>query len=220
MLQEMVRMTKLTGAPSIWHMLILPIIVSGTLCCCSNAKEIKIQRTNVKMNGVSDADLLSIPLNSEISSVDISDSPSITADGVGHLTRIRKLEELYLVRSSVDDRIASELSKCAGLTFLNVKGSPLGDEGLAAIAALTELRQLHVNECPNISDKGIAKLVVLRKLKILNLDGNRGVTDASVGHLCQIKALEYVRLVDTAVSTDGVNTLREKGIDVAYGDDE
>ena len=107
----------------------------------------------------------------------------------------------------------AELALLAGVApqtyTLNLAGAKITDKGLAALAPLKNLTQLHL-ENSTVTDAGLAPLSGLTRLDYLNVYGT-GITDAGLAHLKGLKNLGKLYLWNTKVSYDAAKSL-EKAI--------
>ncbi len=71
-------------------------------------------------------------------------------------------------------------------------GGPVGDEGLALLAGLTELKYLDVSDGSKCTDNGIVQLRGLKQLEALILQGE--FTDKALRHLVKLQALQRIVL--------------------------
>ncbi len=115
----------------------------------------------------------------------------------------------------------AELALLAGVApqtyTLNLAGSKMTDQGLAALSSLANLTQLHL-ENSSVTDAGLAHLSRLARLHYLNLYGT-GITDAGLAHLKDLKHLGKLYLWNTKVSYDAARSLEKEipGLQVNLG---
>jgi hypothetical protein len=95
-------------------------------------------------------------------------SGDITDEAIPELTAFRHLEKLDLTATKVT---GVGLKVFTGLQELDLKYSPVTDEGLKEIATLSRLQKLNLTRA-RITDAGLGQLVTLRNLKELQLSGN------------------------------------------------
>ncbi|WP_163381496.1 c-type cytochrome domain-containing protein [Cyclobacterium sp. SYSU L10401] len=93
------------------------------------------------------------------------------------------------------------------VTWLDVKDTPLTDEGLAAIGKFKNLTRLRA-EKTDISDAGLAHLKDLQYLESLNIYGT-SVTDEGLASLENLENLRRLYAWDTQVSKEGAARLQE-----------
>jgi hypothetical protein len=102
--------------------------------------------------------------------------------GVGHLTGLPLLEELYVGNTAVDDAVTGVLAGAPRLRVLDLSYNPIGDAGVKRLRRLP-LRALHLFDT--------------------------AVTDRSVKFLTQMPTLEEIDLSETAVTPRGLSRLRK-----------
>lgn len=91
---------------------------------------------------------------------------------------------------------------------LNLAGAKPTDAGLAPLAGLKNLAELHL-ERATITDAGLAHVKGLANLQYLNLYGT-GITDAGLPNLKDLKHLERLYLWQTKVSYDPAMALEKE----------
>jgi hypothetical protein len=99
----------------------------------------------------------------------------------------------------------------AGLTSLrklNLWRVPITDAGVASLAGLIKLEWLNLDNTQFFSDAGLVHLKDLKQLSFLHL-GSTAVTDAGMSQLAGLTSLEDLKVTRTAVTEDGVASLRE-----------
>lgn len=92
------------------------------------------------------------------------------------------------------------------IVWLNLAGTQVTDDGLAALADLPNLRMLHLEKTA-ISDAGLAHVIKCAELTYLNLYGTK-ITDAGLGQIASLKKLQKLYLWQTAVTDAGVKALK------------
>ena len=105
---------------------------------------------------------------------------------LAHLGEISTLEILTMWSDRITDAGVAHLQKLKSLQYL-VLGAQLGDEGLAHLAGLTELRFMAIHGS-EISDAGMVHLARLTNLQVLGLDSTR-ISDEGVAHLTGLTKL-------------------------------
>ncbi len=93
----------------------------------------------------------------------------------------RKLTQLMLEGTQVDDAFADKLGKLTRLVELDLSGTRIGDPMLPAVGRLSGLESLWLNDT-HVTDAGIVSLARLRKLEYLDVS-NTKVTPAGVEKL-------------------------------------
>ncbi len=99
--------------------------------------------------------------------------------------------------TEVNRRLLPDIGRQAGLRKLNLCGTlELDDGGLAAIAGLSELEELILDET-SVTDDGLRHLASLSRLKKLSLYAAHGVTGGGFEHLAALGELEVLDLSAT-----------------------
>lgn len=123
------------------------------------------------------------------------------------------LQVTLSAKDSVDvvlQRLATDFSE--QITWLDVKDTPLTDEGLVAVGKMKNLTRLRV-EKTSISDAGLAHLAELEYLESLNLYGTE-VSDAGLEHLAGLPNLRRLYAWETQISPEGAAAFNEEGSQV------
>ena len=147
---------------------------------------------------------------------------ALRAAGYG-IDRIAQDVELLRVtavnlRSAVGDEEMKHLLPVAEqITWLDLAGTRVGNEGMAVVARMPNLTRLSLQRTA-VGDEGLRRLAGLRNLEYLNLFGSQ-VGDAGLGQLAGLRALKTVYLWQTRVSAEGVARLEAAlpGVKVILG---
>ena len=91
------------------------------------------------------------------------------------------------------------------MVWLNLRGTKVTDAGLAHLANIKSLTQLHL-ERTAVTDAGLAHLSGLENLEYLNLYGTQ-ITDAGLAHLQNLKKLKKLYVWQTGVTKAGAEQL-------------
>ncbi len=97
------------------------------------------------------------------------------------------------------------------IRWLDLGGTSVTDDGLAALAAMHGLERLHLDQT-RIADPGLVRLSSLRQMEYLNLRGT-AVTDAGMGALRALPRLRSLYLWQTAVTPAASRALGEALVD-------
>lgn len=113
-------------------------------------------------------------------------------EGVGAVVAtIPKLESLWLGGTGLVDKDLGEISKLSTLRVLNLSAAELTDAGLVFVNDLSELDELYLGSCMNLTDEGLAHLSGLTKLTYLDLmDSN--LNGSGLMHLAPLTSLELI----------------------------
>lgn len=100
----------------------------------------------------------------------------------------------------LDDQIAAVRAGEADAIVLRHRS--IGDDQLARIAALDDLRRLILGRT-TITNEGLAHLAGHRRLEALRLSSDR-ITDPGLAHLADCPALRHLILFDTPITDDAL----------------
>lgn len=150
----------------------------------------------------------------------------LTDDDLGHVRRLKFLEELWLTDSTITDGGLKQIAGMTQLTSLGLQGTSVTDAGMVHLAKLNQLEHLylgqtnitdagleHVGRLTSlkqlrlgstcISDVGLKKLAKLTNLRLLFIERTR-ITDAGLVHLKDMKRLRHLYMHDNDVSDEGL----------------
>jgi hypothetical protein len=100
-----------------------------------------------------------------------------------------------------------QLAPCRQLRALAFIDGRLTDDGLAKLAALSQVEHLTLNGNPALTDAGIAALARLKQLRTLRL-GRTPITDAALARLVELRKLESLEVTGCPnITAAGVGTL-------------
>ena len=126
---------------------------------------------------------------------------TITAEGLVHLTRLGRLEEL-IAWESVSDAELAPLKELTNLGTLDLSYTEITDAGLVHLKNLTNLRRLDLAGT-KVRGDGLANLTRLANLEWLSLI-NTQASDAGLSHLKGMPNLKFLSLALTKISDAGV----------------
>lgn len=129
----------------------------------------------------------------------------IPLKSVQQIARFRKLKSLVLRETKLDDAAVKLLITLPELTRLEIYGSHISDEGLAAIATCSRLERL-VIASGFLTEKGAQHLPKLTQLKHLTLM-SQGVGDEAMRHVGAMKQLTSLSLAHAPLTNAGVASL-------------
>jgi Planctomycete cytochrome C/Leucine Rich repeat len=115
---------------------------------------------------------------------------------------------LNVAKDFADANLAPLAPVADKIVSLDLARTKVTDAGLAAIAAMKNLRELHL-ENTTVSDAGLDQLKGLTALEYLNLYGTK-VTDAGIQKLAGLSKLKSLYLWQTGVTKGGVAQLKAK----------
>ena len=107
-----------------------------------------------------------------------------------------------------DAELAKFAPIAARMSEMNLARSKVTDAGLAAIAAMPQLKKLHLQNTV-VTDAGIDHLTGLAQLEYLNLF-NTKVTDAALAKLEKLPALKHLYVWETGVTKPAAEALHAK----------
>lgn len=128
-------------------------------------------------------------------------------DGVKHLGKMTRLENLELCQTKASDGRLDFLAGLTGLRRLRLDGFPLDPKSLGALAKLEKLELLYLDETP-FDDGGAAAIRGLVELRYLSLNSTR-VTDAGTAHWGKLVKLELLGLNKTAVTDKTLEVVKD-----------
>lgn len=151
----------------------------------------------------------------------------ITDDAVAQLAGMESLGALYLAGTSVTDQSMSAIRKIPNLKHLNLMNTSVTADGISQLSdhpslqnmefdgdVLTDEAVAHINAMPGIGFLGLkdfnndqlSRLEGLKKVQALSLTAP---TDEVLPFILQLNQLNYLSLVDSELSADSVETIRE-----------
>ncbi|MBI1310478.1 SUMF1/EgtB/PvdO family nonheme iron enzyme [bacterium] len=157
------------------------------------------------------------------------DGQGITDEGLRRLPSLKQLEKLQLAGTSSQGLILEHFSdsplrtfSCSGLTDqgarllgsfdqlrdLSLDGSPITGEGLSAIAALSWLDRLSLQNCASLRDADFAVLGNLYDLRTAQLQ-HTSAGDAAVTGLTRLNNLRELQIGSEKLSDAGVRRICE-----------
>jgi serine/threonine protein kinase len=140
-------------------------------------------------SGLDDAGLANLAVCRKLRSINISE-PLVTAEWLKHLQSSNALQTLRLEYTGVDDRLWPLLSRWSNLTQLHLYGCrQLSDAGLSSLPRLPNLNSFQIG-ATQLTDAGL-RLVADRcpNLTELGIDQDDGETDRTLSPLSQFPKL-------------------------------
>jgi hypothetical protein len=127
-------------------------------------------------------------------------------EAIGQLTGLR---ELILEAGRAGDAEARRLAGLPAIERLVLRYSPLTDDGFAALATATSLRDLNVPQAA-CTAAGLQPLTALPRLRNLRL-GGPGLAGAGVCEaIVELPALRSLHLIDVPIGDAGLDVLARK----------
>jgi hypothetical protein len=155
---------------------------------------------------MTDDDLAGIPNPERLRNLSLGRT-SVTDAGVARLSACKNLEWLDLSGIPITDAGVAVVADMPELTQLFLEGTQATDASIPTIAKLNKLAELDLSRLPGIGDDGLAALAPLKQLKILHLS-NSPIGDAGLVHLQSLKRLESLDVEGTKVTPEGLKRLR------------
>ena len=124
---------------------------------------------------ITDRSLVAIADLCQLRKLDLSQCDLITNDGLENLNDLRQIEELSLgwCRRITDDgliMISSQPLRSECLKVLRIARCPVTDRGIGSLTKLSNLHELNINGCSNVTSAALGK--VLEKLQLEVLDAS------------------------------------------------
>ena len=145
--------------------------------------------------------------NREVIKVDLNNAKITDAD-LKHLEKFTELEWLDLRVTPIGDEGAAHLTNLRRLKFLNISRTNLSDKGLASLRGLTELETLFLGTT-KVTDEGLRHIERFSKLRKLSVF-RTAVTDAGLASIEKLPALEIFVFGQSKVSEAGAKALQAK----------
>jgi len=117
-----------------------------------------------------------------------SASSRFTAEGIGQLIGLPRLEHLRIRGTGVDDQALQHFAGLESLVILNLPQGTFGDAALVELKRLPKLAQLRFSS-PRVTDAGMQTLAELPAIKRLHLI-HVPITDVGLAELGRIERLE------------------------------
>ena len=154
-------------------------------------------------------------------------STGITDDAVAQLAEMESLGMLYLAGTSITDQSMSAIRKMPNLTYINLMNTSVTADGISQLGDHPSLRNMeitgdvltdetvtHINAMPRLWSLGLkdfnndqlSRLGGMKKIHTLSLTAP---TDESLPFILRLSQLKYLSLVDSQLSADSVETIRE-----------
>jgi len=157
-----------------------------------------LRKLDIGHSKVTDKGLFHLCQNKSIEYLNLPHK-GISDVGLSFLGELRMLKHLDIARAHyVDpnrdkgyytDKGVAELAKCKLLEELTIGSIGINDAGIDYIAKLTNLKQLWLFGCTNVTNKGLAKLTALKSLQNLSVN-DANITIGGLSCLNQLPNLE------------------------------
>jgi formylglycine-generating enzyme required for sulfatase activity len=115
-----------------------------------------------------------------------------------------KIEKLVLndgtaKKGAVSGMDMGRLDGLKGLRWLDVRGQPIGEAGVAKLETLDALETLDLHDC-NLTDASLRVISRFRKLTRLDVGNNKDITDQGAAHLSSLTQLEWLNIYGSGVT--------------------
>jgi len=161
-----------------------------------------LRGTNVTGNGLRHIGGLK---NLEV--LDLQERPGLTAEVLANLATLRKLTSVDMTGcAAVGDDGLAEISDLTQLRTLSLSGSQVTDQGLRHLKDMSQTSHLWLGDT-NVTDEGLKQLSHMKRMYWLDLRGTR-VTDEGLKHLTSMNNLWQLVFWDTQVTEAGVKRIR------------
>jgi Leucine-rich repeat (LRR) protein len=141
----------------------------------------------------------------------------ITDTGLDHLSTLNNLRSLSIGGNKLTGAALQVLRQLPQLEYLDIGGTQrtdsglwsmlLTDDGVQAIASVTELRELRMAGT-SITGRGMAMLTGLSKLERLNLQGCKRLGEDAAVTLVGFQQLRILDLKDSGLSAQAIQRIR------------
>lgn len=131
--------------------------------------------------------------------------PRATDAGLAALARLDRLQRLDLPRGITDAGIV-HLKELKKLQSLEMREGQVSGVGLRILAALPNLRSMHLADC-RIEPEDLDALKGATALRSLDL-ANNPIGDEGLRRLAGLESLEHIKLTHTGVTSEGLVYLR------------
>lgn len=190
------------------------LVTVWALFGCQESNHVNRKSKELRFQNV-DGSLLRSVSTSEDDKLMIFDSPAVKDADLIFLRNCTSVKELYIVRVGITGEGLKYVGDMRQLEHITVKACAIQSNCLRHLHKLKNLKQIHLNQCGFLEDRDVKQLLdKLVNVEIVNLDDIPNLTDQGVGPLLAIPHLRYVRLSNTGVSPEFVNSLRSRGVGV------
>ncbi|QDU01060.1 Internalin-A precursor [Gimesia chilikensis] len=161
----------------------------------------ELRRLHLERSAISDAALQPISKLKKLEALFL-DQTAVTDQGIQQLSTLESLQQLSLVESQVGDAALPTIGELANLTMLNLSQTGVTDDGLIHLAPLKKLKSLYLGST-QLTGTGIKTLGELPELTLLDLNQTRS-NDSLVAALGQFPSLEMLFLGNSRISDEQI----------------
>ncbi len=137
----------------------------------------------------------------------INSCPNLATEDAASLLGLPNLETLHVHGNGWGPAAAEPIGRLTSLRNLSLDENPLGDEGIAHLAGLRQLRELRAWDV-GMTDASVEAIVGMRTLQILSIGGNPGITDASIPLLSRMDSLRELQVGASGITLAGIQKLQ------------
>ncbi|MBP9091666.1 hypothetical protein KBI23_11590 [bacterium] len=139
---------------------------------------------------------------------------NLTSQDFVNLNEATALETLWLTGSSINDQILPLVQGVKTLTSLTIKSTKISDASMKALAALPQLKNLHLPA--TISDSGVIDLASSSSIEDLDLSYTT-ITGKALSALADLKSLSTLYVNDTNLTDDSMAEVKNiRGLKVLF----
>jgi hypothetical protein len=135
----------------------------------------------------------------------LSVGQKVTDTGMLPISRLHRLEELYLHSGNISDAGMNSLARLKRLRVLNIWETRVTDRGLLALIGISTLDTIILST--RITDDGLRALASFKELRFVVV--NSAITDQGMRNLAKCSVLELLELEGSLVSDSGLSLLSE-----------
>lgn len=119
----------------------------------------------------------------------------VTGTGFATLREMKKLKELDLSDTKIDDKSLEEIGKLKKLTALKLEGNKIGDIGIQHLSGLNNLKVLHL-QGTQITNLGLEPVSQLESLEMLDISGCKNITGAGLDTIAKLDKLVMLGAIE------------------------
>lgn len=168
----------------------------------------KLRVVSLDRFGVSDDGLRHLGAIGKLETLSVR-SDSLTGSGLRQLAMSHSLRTLYIGGNALTDEGTASLAELSGIEVLTLRGENLTDESLAVISKLPNLERLTLGasgKSTKYTPDGLARLAAATNLRMLHL-WDAPFDDGFVPALSRMARLESLNLGGSRISESGTRTL-------------
>lgn len=177
-------------------------------CLEAIGKFTQVKKIYLKKSQASDDKLKHLADLKQVDTFFVWDADKITDQGLQHLRKYRKLENVHISNGHITSKGITWLTNSNSLKKLSLQGNGFSNDIIDVVARFKKLETLWVGLGDNtIDDKGLKELPKIKSLKTLGIQANLG-TDAGLKALYQLPKLERIYISGASISKDEIEKLK------------